>query len=371
MIDQYGATVDYSCSKKKNPYIHAMINNTILIKKPKKGIMIAQVLFWISFFSFFFIYEQQYMTVQKSALYSLKSTLFYLILTYVHAFYILRLISIRKISAYVFVTLSFLGSLVLLRIYFEYIVFYHTNTAYQFRDYYNFSTNQITQAIISGVNAIVISTLLKFTYDYFKLQKNQQEITSSRLKMEMKYLKSQINPHFLFNTLNSLLYLTYQKSDLAPDVVERLSKLMRYILEKKDVEEELLSYEIEFIKAYLSLEKIRIPHISINFNLPSIMPMDVKIPPMIFLPLVENAFKHGIEKSNTDNYVNIDLRINDYIYFTVENKVWGSKMCNLKDVELGIDNLKKRLEHFFMDDYKLSFVKTSSTFKAKLVIPLL
>ncbi|WP_169301352.1 sensor histidine kinase [Pontimicrobium aquaticum] len=251
---------------------------------------------------------------------------------------------------------------------FEYFAFSKSEPKSSFSEYYNFSGGQIVRTIGSAINALIISALIKFTFDNFLLQKQQLEQSKSRLETEMKYLKAQINPHFLFNTLNSLLYLTRNKSDLAPDVVEKLSELMRYLLEHNDIDEIPLLKEVEFIKAYLELEKIRIPHVSVNFKV-NIKNENINIPTMLLLPLVENAFKHGINKNNSENYVHIEINETDDIILTVENSLWLNNTIDNSRDGMGINNLKKRLDLLFGNNYKLTFDKNKKVFKSKLIIP--
>ena len=177
------------------------------------------------------------------------------------------------------------------------------------------TTAKVIYRFAMGIITMVVSVPIKYMFDYFQLQAKQQQIINQQLDAEMKYLKQQINPHFLFNTLNNLLYLTKKKSDAAPGVVEKLANLMRYLLEKETVEFVPMEEEIEFINSYLELEKIRIPQINIDLKYRG-ETKDKMIPPMLLIPLVENAFKHGVDKSSKNNFVKLNASIKDNrIYF--------------------------------------------------------
>jgi len=344
-----------------------MIGFNFIIKNPKRTIIVAQFMFWICFFTYLFFFERQYNNVYHSILFSAKATVFYSVITYFHAFIILPILGKRQYLKYSITTLGFLFIVIFMSLCFEYLAFSRPEPKLGFSEYYNFSGGQIFGTIGSAINALIISALIKFTFDYFLLQKQQLEQSKSRLETEMKYLKAQINPHFLFNTLNSLLYLTRNKSDSAPDVVEKLSELMRYLLEHNDIDEIPLLKEIEFIKAYLELERIRIPKVSVKFKV-NIKNENINIPTMLLLPLVENAFKHGINKNSSENYVYIEIHETEDIVLTVENSLWQINNNNTRE-GMGINNLKKRLNLLFGNNYKLTFNKNKKVFKSKLIIP--
>jgi two-component system, LytTR family, sensor histidine kinase AlgZ len=188
---------------------------------------------------------------------------------------------------------------------------------------------------------VIISATLKFSLNYFKISARQQELKNNQLLAELKYLKMQVNPHFLFNTLNNLLYLTREKSDLAPVIVEKLATMMRYMLEQGDKEKTLLSNEIDFLQAYIELEKLRITGVEIEFEIEGMID-NKSIPPLVLLPVIENTFKHGIDKSKNDNYIGIKIFADDlFLSLTTKNLI--RKQVH-KRSGIGLTNLQKRLE---------------------------
>jgi len=161
--------------------------------------------------------------------------------------------------------------------------------------------------------------------DWLESQREKKELQSQTLQSELKFLKSQINPHFLFNTLNSLYALTLKKSDQAPEIVLKLSEMMRYMLYECNEREVPLSKEINYLKNYLELEKIRQgKKMEINFAMDGEVGHQ-KIAPLMFIPFVENSFKHGISNQISAGYVNILLEINqNEVTVTIENSKTAS-----------------------------------------------
>lgn len=224
---------------------------------------------------------------------------------------------------------------------------------------------------IESVMLIFISSLVKFSIDFFKLKAKQNEIEKQKLEVELKYLKLQINPHFLFNTLNNLLLLTNKKSPKASMVVEKLAFMMRYLLEKDKNDSVPIGTEIEFLKSYIELEQIRIKDIDISFDIEG----DVsgqQLPPALLITLIENAFKHGVKKSGKENYVHIELRVlQKEIILHVENP-YQAKPLGRELRGIGLENLRKRLDLIYQGNYELEVGKQNEqTFKATLKCPTL
>lgn len=219
---------------------------------------------------------------------------------------------------------------------------------------------------IESVMLMIVSTLIQFSRNYFKLQARQNEIENQKLEVELKYLKLQINPHFLFNTLNNLLLLTNKKSPQASMVVEKLAYMMRYLLEKDKKDSVPLSVEIEFLKSYIELEQIRIKDIDVSFDIEGDV-QGQQLPPALLMTLIENAFKHGVKKSHNNNYVHIELRaLPKEIQLKVVNP-YHSK-TGMKEFEgIGLENLRKRLNLIYGDKYELTVGQIDGeTFEANL-----
>src|SRR5882672_2821528 len=166
---------------------------------------------------------------------------------------------------------------------------------------------------------LLLTVALKFSIDWYEQKKVLQETQVEKLQAEVNYLRSQVNPHFLFNALNNLYALTIKKSDKAPDIVLKLSELMEYMLYDSDEAYVPLEKEIKYLGNYLELEKIRQGNeadirITVEGNIDN-----CRIPPFLILPLVENAFKHGISRAVHNAYLHIDIRIDKKLEVTIEN----------------------------------------------------
>ncbi|MDB5156617.1 MAG: signal transduction histidine kinase, LytS [Mucilaginibacter sp.] len=216
---------------------------------------------------------------------------------------------------------------------------------------------------------ILLTVALKFSIDWYEQSKLMQEIRVEKLQTEVNYLRSQINPHFLFNALNNLYALTIKKSDLAPDVVLKLSELMEYMLYESDADFVPLEREINYLRNYLALERIRHGN-EADIQLTVTGEADeCSLPPFLILPLVENAFKHGISQTIQNAYLHIDLAITDELIVKVTN----NKSNFQKDGEtggIGLANLKKRLILLYPDKHVLDITDGPIQFEVLLKIAL-
>ncbi|MBP5763727.1 MAG: histidine kinase [Bacteroidales bacterium] len=194
-----------------------------------------------------------------------------------------------------------------------------------------------------------------------------QQTKENRTQLELKYLRAQINPHFLFNSLNCIYSLTLMQDEKAPDSVLKLSEMLRYITDDCKADTVLLQKEIDYIHNYIGFQLIRMenqPDITFTTSLenPSVM-----LPPMIFQPMVENCFKHSRIVDHPDGYIHLDLRQEGkQITFTAENSIPELEF-KTKDSErsgIGLNNVQQRLNLIFGD--KCSFRKTETKHKYRI-----
>jgi len=205
-------------------------------------------------------------------------------------------------------------------------------------------------------------------------EKNKHEKTEAELKLreaELKLLKSQIHPHFLFNTLNNLYSLSIQKSKKTSEVIIKVSDLLNYIIYDCRSEKVSLDKELEFINSYIELEKIRydeslklIVSISGSFQ-------EKDIAPMILHTFIENSFKHGASKTTDNPWIDIYLTVNnEYLTFKIANNK-ANDIPNSKSVSgIGIKNAQKRLELIYPNKHKLEIIETESVYSVFLEIQL-
>ncbi len=193
----------------------------------------------------------------------------------------------------------------------------------------------------------------------------EQERIKERLETELRFLKAQTNPHFLFNTLNNIYALARKKSDHTADVVMRLSKLLRFMLYETNKPFIPISDEVKMIENYIELERIRYnDRLKISYTT-AIENADAAIAPLILLPFVENAFKHGTSETMYESFISIDLRLNkEALCFCVENA--KSEDHTADNVEkIGLNNVRRQLELLY-PNHQLTIENNASTYKITL-----
>lgn len=222
------------------------------------------------------------------------------------------------------------------------------------------------------INIIVylFSLPVRLAFDYFVMRGQQEQLQRRTAEAELNLLKAQVQPHFLFNTLNNIYFVAQRESPNTAVLLERLSNIMRYFVDEGPKEEILLSREIDFINDYIHLEKLRMRHpMQAEFKITGEVG-NVKIPPMLLIPLVENVFKHGVNKRSADNRLlmkmgleggRLELRVLNNLYEDQEPALPGGN---------GLANLRARLELLYGQNFTLRTEKVQSLFEAYLNIPL-
>jgi two-component system, LytTR family, sensor kinase len=207
-------------------------------------------------------------------------------------------------------------------------------------------------------------------YGYVRLKESTQQLLIEKHEAELNFLKSQTNPHFLFNTLNNIFSLSRDKSDLAPESIIKLSKILRFMLYETGGEYITLEKELKIIGDYIDLEKLRYDEsLLINFNY-NVDDMKQVIPPLLLIPLVENAFKHGVSESTGDPFIDIHLSAKDqHLNFVVRNSSESFQPDPPVKKNIGLANLRRQLELLY-SDYDLSTSRDRAAFIAKLNINL-
>ena len=201
-----------------------------------------------------------------------------------------------------------------------------------------------------------------------RLEKIQLETDLKLHEAELKLLRAQIHPHFLFNTLNNLYGLTLEKSELAPELVLKLSDLMDYMLYKCNRPKVQLNSELEHLKNYLEIERIRYgKKLKTEFGVEG-KTNQLQIAPMLLLAFFENAFKHGASKSVQNPFVNIHIKIEEQ---QVELQICNSRNPLYEKTEdytkgIGLKNVQKRLELIYPDRHQLEIIQKNETFEIRL-----
>jgi len=229
----------------------------------------------------------------------------------------------------------------------------------------------IVEAIIlaeSGVASSVFFGIAYLLYNNFRLKLITQQQQTAMREAELTYLKSQTNPHFLFNTLNNIYVLATEKSESAPDSILRLSKILRFMLYETGSKFITIEQELEIITDYIALEKLRYDdtlNVSLTCDIPDTA---VQIHPLLLIPLIENAFKHGVSEDIGEPFIDIKLGITGHQLLLVVKNSSEKPEGDVKE-NIGLANLKRQLQLLYAD-YALSVEQEETVFTVTLKINL-
>ncbi|QIP15747.1 histidine kinase [Spirosoma aureum] len=317
----------------------------------------------------FFLYEKRYLIYKAglpffAACVSIRIVLL-IGIAYLNLHYLLPryLLTGRYLRYFSLVFLSILGYLFVQTLY-DYFLYGFIIAPTLNRNWYE----TLSYNFFSTLWYLGLMVPLKLSIDWYEQQRMLQKIAVEKLQAEVNFLRSQVNPHFLFNILNNLYALTLKKSDLAPDMVLKLSEMMEYMLYDSDDARVPLEKEIGYLKNYIELEKIRCGDhsdiaLQINGN-----PNGQEIAPLLLLPLVENAFKHGVGKQAEKSWLHGTLTLKaTAMEMTVENNKPTAQPKQQKG-GIGLTNLRKRLELLYPGRYTLQTEDRLDTYKAALYI---
>lgn len=212
-------------------------------------------------------------------------------------------------------------------------------------------TQYLWSAGLVSLFFVLLSFCLRLTHNFFIQESEKRMLENEKLAAELSFLKSQINPHFLFNSLNNIYSLTYHKSDKAPEAILKLSGIMRYMLQESDDDRVQLKDEIAYMENYISLQQLRFKEeIAIDYKV-DIENMELRIMPLLLISFLENAFKHGVV-TNKEYPIRILIEVvNNRLHFKVSN--FKNKLNKDQVSGIGLENLKRRLELGYPDQYSL------------------
>jgi LytS/YehU family sensor histidine kinase len=234
-----------------------------------------------------------------------------------------------------------------------------------------YSFNHILVVFLIGIRDVALVTTIKLTADWIFEKRRSEQLQEVQLRTELNFLKTQIQPHFFFNTLNNLYALSIEKSDKAPEMILKLSEIMQYVLyDAKEPNISLLK-EINYIHSYLELEELRFGN-TVKYNLDIVGNInDVFVPPLLFLPFIENCFKHGT-RENDHMTVEINFKkIKEQLFFSVKNNFNGqSSILKNSKHGIGILNVKRRLKLLYQENYILKTDIFEQEFNVNLKIPI-
>jgi LytS/YehU family sensor histidine kinase len=236
----------------------------------------------------------------------------------------------------------------------------------------NTSVADIPKIFVRGFYALLhasIAIAIKLIKMWYENEKRVSEMEKSKLESELKMLRDQVNPHFMFNTLNNLYGLIGKNPTQAQESVLRLSRIMHHMLYETNHNRIPIKQEIRCIRDYIELEKLRYPeNLSISLNLQDEV-QDLSIVPLTIFPFVENSFKHGASEMIEDAWINIDFStFKNFFVFKIENGK-GPKV-SFESSGIGLNNVKRRLELIYGEDHSLQIIDGTETFLVVLKISL-
>jgi sensor histidine kinase YesM len=223
---------------------------------------------------------------------------------------------------------------------------------------------------------LVITTLIKFTRDSIALQDANlriKEIERENVESELRALKAQINPHFFFNTLNSIYSMSLDRSEKTPELILRLSELMRYILYETRDDYVSMEKQLDFIQNYIYLEQLRTDEkIRIEMEIKG-KHTDLMVAPLLFIPFIENAFKHVVKEKDNPSFIwiSFDLMQPNRILFSIKNKKYNTGGTASGNNEgIGLKNVRKRLNLLYPSKHELKISETGNVFEVELTLEL-
>jgi hypothetical protein len=223
--------------------------------------------------------------------------------------------------------------------------------------------------LIFSILVVGFDTGLRSSLRWIEAENEKVRLEKENVATQLMFLRNQVSPHFLMNTLNNIHSLVDINSQEAKEAIIKLSKMMRYLLYETETENTTLRREVEFLESYINLMKLRFNEtVKIKLNLPAYIP-EKTIPPFIFTSLIENAFKHGVSYKG-ESYIDINLSIaKDHLLLVVKNSKTEDNMAN--DFSgIGIGNTRKRLELLYGKNYHLNLIDKKDLFTVNLSIPI-
>lgn len=334
----------------------------------RNRVVLLHITFWLLYFGYRFYDISEYLGYKRAFSYLGVQVVFSIVASYVHYFFILpHLFGKRNLGVYFIKLIALLAVIVFARILTENEIFSQIMPNEKY--YKTIRLNRVISTTWDIMTFLIFTGMIRFTLDWFNLENKKKQLENEKLIAELNYLKAQINPHFLFNTLHNLNYLVYAKSDKATDVIIKLSNIMRYMIYDANKERVPIAKEIAYMNDYIHLESIRLNQ---TFKLT----MDVngksepaEVAPLIMLTFLENAFKHGVSDQEPDCWIKVHLNIStERIEYEVSNRILKNKRHERSG--FGLNNVKKRLQLSYPDKHWLNISTPGDVYKVNLTLKL-
>ena len=329
----------------------------------KHRVVLLHISFWCVYLSFFFYNitsrpqrpHGPEVSLWDAALFAVFNVAFNMSVAYINYFISLpRFLERRNLGLYL---LEFAIPFIIITIIRVHLQRYMVD-GYSHQERYFYSSIYVVQMTATSLFIVIFVGMLRFAKDWFELEAKKKELENEKLTAELNFLKEQINPHFLFNTLNNLYYLAYTKSDNTTEVIAKLSQMMRYMIYESNYQLVDLTKEIEYMQNYVSLERLRLNNqIQIEFSVEG-NPAGIRVAPLILITFLENAFKHGVSGDSKNAWVKLSIALSGKnCIYTVENSkingVHSERAANTGKSGIGLQNVKRRLELTYPEKYDL------------------
>jgi len=348
-----------------NPKINRILNNSVL----------QHTAYWIGLITFFGLfwgfYDLNFAKTFRNEFIGLPIKI--LVVYFVLYFIIPRYLYTKKyIHLFIFISIVLISGGLANHFIYKFFVFpIDEQLRKTSNDYDLFS---VMHRIVDINTVLVIPVIVKLFKKWYKNEYATNILEKEKLETELNFLKGQIHPHFLFNTLNNLYSLVLQKSDNAPEVVLKLSELLRYLIYDTKYQEVALNKEIMNIKNYIALEKMRFSSkLDVSFHTFGDL-SGPTIAPLLILPIIENSFKHSTKNETKSAWITIEISvINNIFTAKIENSLAEYSELNTKNKNskgLGFTNLNRRLELLYHDKYNLKVEESEDSFLVILKINL-
>jgi sensor histidine kinase YesM len=340
----------------------------------------GHILFWlasIGFMLFFFYFNEERVHFDLEVISkALIANLGFALGVYINLYVLIpRFLKRKHYVFYIFwlVVLLTLSSLTI-----QLLFIYPLRNVFEFNDGMDsFNPNLHSAYFFATLIYVALTSFLKFIKEWIELQDlnlKLARIEQQKLEAELKTLKGQLNPHFLFNSLNNIYSLALVQSEKVPDLILRLSDLMRHIIYESREKYISLDKEIEFVNNFIELQRIRAPqHVKIDYTINGTVP-SAKIAPLLFEPFIDNAFKHGLPGNEGKDYIEISFEFTNPhdLYFHIENNYDTTEKSSKKPGGIGVKNVKRRLKHLYQKtDYSLEITAENNVYSVNLQLKLI
>ncbi|HEY9007443.1 sensor histidine kinase [Ohtaekwangia sp.] len=336
----------------------------------RNRVILLHLSFWCVYISFFvyqmasFRRHEHDIEPMEIFVQAASNGIFNILVAYLNYFIFLpRFLERKKVGQYLLEFFIPFAILMFLRVHLQ----RYLADGYSHQVHYFYNSIFIVQASATSLFIVIFVGMLRFAQEWFEFESKKKEVENERLQAELNFLKAQINPHFLFNTLNNLYYLAYSQSPNTTEVIAKLSQMMRYMIYDTNYQQVLLSKEIEYMQNYISLERLRLNNqIPIDFTIQGNV-QDARISPFIFITFLENAFKHGITNNSTDAWVKASIAMEGKTcIYRVENSKYTAPKNGHSKSGIGLQNVQRRLDLSYPGRHTLKVENTPDHYSVEL-----